>query len=96
MQCRVAKTSEINLGIHTTAPLFTGKQTGAFIFMHSCLCSIPLFLAGEKWIHCSLHPEQNADQADSTHLQQNQQVHLWLSEHRRCLWHQQLPGDQPR
>lgn len=52
---------------------------------------LPLFFSGEKWFHRSLHPEQDADQTDPTHLQQDQQVYLWLPEHRGRIRHWQLP-----
>lgn len=53
-------------------------------------------LSGEKWFHRSFHPEQDADQTDSTHLQQDQQVYLWLPEYRGRIRYWQLPRDEPR
>ena len=52
--------------------------------------------AGEKWFNGALNSQQDANQADSTHIQQDQQVHVWLPEHCGCLWDWDLPGDQPR
>ena len=54
------------------------------------------FDSGEERLHRALHPQQDADQADSAHLQQDQQVHLRLPEHRGRLRDRELPGDQPR
>lgn len=61
-----------------------------------CDCKWGLYLTGEEWLDGAIHPQQDADQADSSHLQQDQQVHVRFPEYRRCLWHRELPGNQPR
>lgn len=55
-----------------------------------------LYLTGEEWLHGAVHPQQDADQANSTYLQQDQQVHVRLPKHCWCLWHRELPGNQSR
>lgn len=55
-----------------------------------------LYFTGEERLDGAVHPQQDADQADSAHLQQDQQVHVRLPEHRRRLWHRELPGNQSR
>lgn len=55
-----------------------------------------LYLTGAERLNSAVHPQQDADQANSTYLQQDQQVHVRLPEHRWCLRHRELPGNQSR
>lgn len=57
--------------------------------------AVLLFAPGEERLHRALHPQQDADQADPSHLQQDQQIHLRLPEHRGRLRNGHLPRDQP-
>lgn len=69
-----------------------------FFFCQAQIFSLASFFhsSGEKWFYGSLHPEQDADQTDPSHLQQDQQVHFRIPEYRGCVRHWQLQRNKPR
>lgn len=52
--------------------------------------------AGAQWLYYHPYPYRHTHQDGTTHLQQDQQVHSWISEHRGCIRCGQLQGDEPR
>lgn len=52
--------------------------------------------AGAQWLYYHPYPDRHTHQDGTTHLQQDQQVHSWISEHCGCVRCGQLQGDEPR
>jgi len=86
---------------HVAACACLDTDLGAVVTDSSLLATLTVSVlvtgfAGAQWLYHRPYPDRRTHQDGTTHLQQDQQVHSWISEHSGCVWCGQLQGDEPR